>query len=101
MDDADRDTLMRMAAFAQGDGARTALCAARGQAEAASSVVPRGRHHRLQRSLCVVGIARTPVARCRPHRRGQGRAIRPAGGSERHPALKNPSRCVRRPSDRY
>jgi putative restriction endonuclease len=50
-------------------------------------------------ALRAVGPTRADVARRGSYRRGQGRAAWPARGSERHPALKNPSRRVRRPSD--
>jgi putative restriction endonuclease len=55
---------------------------------------------RLQRPLCAVGPARVVIARCSAHRRGQGRAARPAGDSERHSALQNPSRGIRCAPDR-
>ena len=45
---------------------------ARRQATAASSIVPRSRHHRLQRPLRTVGVAESAVAGRRPYRRGQG-----------------------------
>ena len=42
--------------------ARTALRPARGQATAAPGIVPRSRHHRLQRPLRAVGTARTAAS---------------------------------------
>ena len=50
------------------DRARTALRPARRQAEAAPGIVPRSRHHRLQRPLRAVGLARAAVARRRSYR---------------------------------
>ena len=49
----------------------------------------------------VSGLPESLLARCRSYCRGQGRAVRPAGSAERHPAIENPSRRLRRSSDRH
>ena len=59
-------------ARAAGNRTRTALCTAGSQATAAPSIVPRSRHHRLQRPLRAVGVAGIGIAGCCPYRRGQG-----------------------------
>jgi len=73
---------------------------ARDQAKAASGFVPRGRHLGIQRPLRGVGVARAAAFGRSPYCVGQGRAAWPAGGSQRHPTVKNSSCRIRRPSDR-
>jgi hypothetical protein len=75
------------------------LRSSHGAAATASSDVPRRCHYRIPRPLRAVRPPRTFAARCRSHRGGQERTAGATSGAERHSAVEDPPRGVRRSPD--